>query len=52
LFFQNSISVRGSGCLSPLRALSGSCFSTFLIYFVHVMIAPKVNFKLRNFLHI
>lgn len=41
LFFQNSISVRGSGCLSPFSALSGSYFNTFLICLVHVIIAPK-----------
>lgn len=42
LFFQNSISVKGPG-FPFLRELSGSYFRTFLIYLVHVIIAPKIQ---------
>ena len=38
---QNSISTSGVGWRPALSSDSGSCFSTFLICFVHVMTAPS-----------
>ena len=44
---QKASSSVGSGCFPFLNALSGSCFKTFLIYLVHVIIAPKFKIKLK-----
>ena len=41
LFFQNAISTSGVGCMPCLSCDSGSCLSTLLICFVHVMMAPS-----------